>query len=220
AGAAVDIGAHLLPVRQQLDQTALKETLRIRTSPLYDDMATLEGNNGPLMRANRERKTQSSLYQFLGMLERKHDMQLDKLELSLPNVTPPFVCINESAEDAIKEHNATEPGVVRIYTDGSGINGHVGAAAVVTKPPVDKISLKRLEYIGTSASSTVYAAELKGLVLALHCNRFSTYTNRPTTPANTPFSPTTKPPSKRYRTSSARQDNTPSSMRYEPRRGP
>ncbi|KZL79582.1 reverse transcriptase domain protein, partial [Colletotrichum incanum] len=111
------------------------------------------------------------LDQSSGILERKHNAQLDKLERRLPHVVPPwtprFVCINESAADAIKEHDGTEPEVVRIYTDGSGINGHIGAAAVITNPPVDDIGSKRLEYIGTSVSSTVYAAELKGLALAL-----------------------------------------------------
>ncbi|GKT81881.1 reverse transcriptase domain protein [Colletotrichum tofieldiae] len=86
------------------------------------------------MRTNRESKAQSLLDQFLGILERKHNVQLDKLERRLPYVvppwwTPPFVYINESIKDAIKEHDTTEPGVIRIYTDGSGIDGHVGAAA-------------------------------------------------------------------------------------------
>ncbi|KAK2005376.1 hypothetical protein LZ32DRAFT_674094, partial [Colletotrichum eremochloae] len=59
--------------------------------------------------------------------------------------------------------DATEPGVACIYTHGSGINGHVGSAAAMINPPVNDISLKYLEYICTSVSSTVNEAELKGL---------------------------------------------------------
>jgi len=45
---------------------------------------------------------------------------------------------------------------LRIYTDGSGINGHVGAAVVFTTP-----ERTRSLYMGDEKTWTVFAAELQ-----------------------------------------------------------
>jgi hypothetical protein len=57
---------------------------------------------------------------------------------------------------------AGDPETVSIYTDGSGIDGSVGAAIVVPK-----MQLSTHQHIGSDATANVYVAELTTIYMAL-----------------------------------------------------
>jgi hypothetical protein len=162
AGSAIDIEAHLLPVQQQLEQMALETAICIRTSPVFENMAMVEA------------RVQSPFNQLSKILESKYKIQLDKIEKRLQHIIspwwiPPFICISPTNEAAIMEHKmiATSTDTLCVYTDGSGIDRFIGAAAIAPELRIEGVSNKRLQYLGTSKTSTIYAAELKGLCLVL-----------------------------------------------------
>jgi len=88
----------------------------------------------------------------------------------VPYIVPPWwngptIHIDNDADEAVRRHNINklcqDQEVLDIYTDGSGIEGQVGAAAVAPER-----GLGRMAYMGTDETSMVYAAELQGLAMA------------------------------------------------------
>lgn len=80
--------------------------------------------------------------------------------------TPPPVTIRENVELAIAKHKEITIGSdppLAIYSDGSGINGKVGAAAIAST-----LSTHAQAYLGEESTTTVYAAELIGALLAIN----------------------------------------------------
>jgi len=67
----------------------------------------------------------------------------------------------EIATSKEKRHAAdTHPKSLRIYTDGSGLDSRIVAAAM-------GVHSSRSNYLGTAANTTVYHAELDGIVQAM-----------------------------------------------------
>jgi len=79
--------------------------------------------------------------------------------------SPPFTIEIDSGnkKSAKSKHDATfhDDNTLCMYTDGSGINGHVGAAAVS-----QKISRTLRRYLGSDKEHNVYTAEVTGFELA------------------------------------------------------
>ena len=101
------------------------------------------------------------------------------LEIIIPYVTapwwiPPMFQIAQNKDEGKKQHdNAILPRNPRqlcVYTDGSGINGKIGASAAAPSTGVT-----RQIFLGRSSCYTVYSGELQGIAMALSIAK-----NRPT----------------------------------------
>lgn len=94
---------------------------------------------------------------------------MDKLEQKIPWLTPPWwhppaIQILDSTDKAKGQHDRIlqkENERLIFYTDGSGVNGKVGASAVLHGSSLVQA------YMGAETISTVYTAELKGIHMAL-----------------------------------------------------
>lgn len=79
--------------------------------------------------------------------------------------SPPPIFIEQDRETAERRHEQLTAGpapTLAIYTDRSGINGKVGAAAVALT-----LNVHAQAYLGRETTATVYAAELVGMLMGI-----------------------------------------------------
>ncbi len=164
---ALDIEAHLLPIKQQLDKTTSEAVLRLATSPVYDEIIKPRLERWKSKRRPKKNRKTSPLERHTNRFtERYGDTNLiEKLQpfSAAPDWKPPKTVIHKTKEAAKKLVECSiDKGQVMIYTDGSGINNKIGAAAV--SPDIDSTFSV---YLGPSDWYTVYSAELHGILQAL-----------------------------------------------------
>ncbi|PCD20294.1 hypothetical protein AU210_015951 [Fusarium oxysporum f. sp. radicis-cucumerinum] len=156
---ALDVETYLLPVEQQI---------------FKHNVDTL-GRVGPAERRHteeeaRRNKKKSPRRAIEQAIRDTQGPDIRRQEHIAPYIVPPWwqgpqTFIERNTEEAQIKHEQIiqdEPDAVHIYTDGSGIGGHIGAAAVCTTTQETKSA-----YMGDDTTSTVYAGELQGISLAL-----------------------------------------------------
>ncbi|KAL5371116.1 hypothetical protein PMIN02_013118 [Paraphaeosphaeria minitans] len=165
--AALDIETFLLPIEQRIWQHNADTITRLLSSrPIANTVGFQPTDDAQI--AERKKHT-GSWQRIYSEMRDKWGEALTTQEPIPPFVTPPWqqgpkTYIDKDDETARERHDReTATGHdLSIYTDGSGIEDRIGAAAVCPHT-----GQTRSAYLGLSTTSTVYAAELYGISLAL-----------------------------------------------------
>ncbi|KAF6525599.1 hypothetical protein HZS61_011394 [Fusarium oxysporum f. sp. conglutinans] len=155
---ALDIETYLLPVELQIFKHNVNALGRIGP-----------GDHGPTEGETRRNK-KSPRRAIEQSITDRQGPNIRRQEHITPYIVPPWwqgpqTFIEASIEEAQARHEQIiqdELDAIHIYTDGSGIDGSIGAAAVCTTTQETKSV-----YMGDETTSTVYAGELQGISLAL-----------------------------------------------------
>ena len=159
---ALNIETYIPPIKIRLNRFC-ESALKIATSPAYKDIIAC--------RSQRRIRVRSNLKTLLNHIERKTQIKPETVEpscayLASPWWTPPKITIAASKELAISHHNNTvyndaNTSLLPIYTDGSGINGKIGASAVTS-------TISDQAYLGPDTQYTVFTGKLYVIFLALN----------------------------------------------------
>ena len=154
AGEAYNIELELLPIDLYVKLAATRSALRLLTTP------TIRGS---------ERTSDSPLGKLSAKIEQQIGASISNLEVRKPYLcapwkTLPLSFIAQNDTHAIIEHEKllADTPALNFYTDGSGIDENIGAAAVNLD-----IGAVRRRYVSKIPDFTGYSGELVGVILAL-----------------------------------------------------
>ncbi|CAK5279173.1 unnamed protein product [Mycena citricolor] len=159
---ALDIHARLLPIHLQVKKTRHRAAVRLATlskvHPLHGAV-----HNAAARYVKRHRTPLHELMHEFDL----HPRQMEDIRpIRQPADWRPQIKIasRTTKETAIAQERS-DPAKWKVYTDGSGIDGQIGAAAVLYHNGTIKAIARK--YMGTDDQHTVYEAEGIGLNLAI-----------------------------------------------------
>ncbi|KAJ5186134.1 hypothetical protein N7491_005997 [Penicillium cf. griseofulvum] len=173
AGAALDTELFITPIKLRLQQIVEETAIRILTGPQW---ACPQAAKAKEARKPRQRRlggwapTEAIAHKKPLRLQLGEQWE-EKCASVLAPWEPRIPCYIENQEAAIKTHDSIYEDTAcdgrnrttMIFTDGSGFAGHIGASTATLQ---DRVTSQR-RYLGKDSQSTVYAAELSGIEMAL-----------------------------------------------------
>jgi ribonuclease HI len=157
----LDIHAFLPPLDLRLEVTYYREALRLASLPKSHSLH-------PIVKSSARRQPRSHLSP-IHLIFKIHPIQPDHIETLDPVRCHPSWQplhthhIAANREDAITALRSRED-ELKIYSDGSGLDGMIGAAATVGVSGGRSLRFQ----LGKETEHTVFEAELVGVLLALH----------------------------------------------------
>lgn len=159
---AAEVHANLLPFNLLISKLCLQAVLRYATLPSSHPLAKI-AKQASALPVKRHR---SKLHAILAM----HQIQPANMEkrLTASSNLAPTPTFTTSILERMLAKNIRAPRLheMHVYTDGSGIEGKVGAAAA-TRDRSGRWKTIKYE-LGTLEQHTVYEAKLIGMLLAIH----------------------------------------------------
>ncbi|CAG7850839.1 SubName: Full=Uncharacterized protein {ECO:0000313/EMBL:CCA73447.1} [Serendipita indica DSM 11827] len=164
AGDALDIHINLLPIEVSLGLACRKAAARLASLPNTHPLSKFVKQmwKGKVQRHNTPLHY---LFHTAGI----DVASMEKIDPSLknPNLAYPFkLTIDKSRELAIERDKEISTQDVAIYTDGSGMEGMISAAAVLYRNGRRVKTVRCL--LGTNTQHTVHEGELVGIALGIH----------------------------------------------------
>ena len=163
---SLDMHANLLPFHLMVDKARFQAALRLATLPSSHPL------HKPVSQAARRflKKHHSPLHEMMHRFKLK-PLLMEKIEAVRqgPKWEPDVAIRIASSKELAKEEDVADATPIKVYTDGSGLEGKVGGAAVLYRNGV--LKSKRRMLLGSVAHHTVYEGEGVGLILGLELIR-------------------------------------------------
>ncbi|KAJ5393044.1 hypothetical protein N7465_012018 [Penicillium sp. CMV-2018d] len=175
AGAALDTELFITPIKLRIQQIIEETAIRILTGPQWACPQTAKATETrkPAQRRLGGWAPTEAISQKKPLRLQEGERWEEKCAFVLTPWEAPVPCIIENQEAALKTHDGIYEDVAcaeddhgrinMIFTDGSGFAGHIGASTARHYPEITS----QRRYLGTESQSTVYAAELNGIEMAL-----------------------------------------------------
>lgn len=182
ARAISDVEIYLIgPVSLLLDVFQYGALLRPASSPSYvrimssgyqDSLLTnLKQSNACFAKLSPLHKLESRFTE--AFKKDLSNLEKSSLFLARPRCNAPLISIASNTKDAFESHNSSirNPSNFAIYTNGSGMNHRIGAAAVEMFTPIPRAfpitTSVKSAYLGKDTEFTVHDGEFQGLSMAL-----------------------------------------------------